>query len=74
LGGGRFRRGPEASKAALAGLCGKAWGWGFHFVDAQVPTEHLERLGARMVSGEEFRARLERAMEDATRVGRWDRG
>lgn len=66
-----FTRVPDASKAAFAALCGKAWGWGFHFIDAQVPTAHLGRLGARLISRDEFRGRLGKAMVEATRVGSW---
>jgi len=64
-----FARVPDASKAAFAALCDKAWGWGFHFIDAQVPTEHLERLGARLVVREEFLEWLAEAMADTTH--RW---
>lgn len=66
-----FTRVPDASKAAFAALCEKAWGWGFHFIDAQVPTEHLARLGARKVGRGEFRAWLRNAMEGTTQVGIW---
>lgn len=66
-----FARVPDASKAAFAALCKKAWGWGFHLIDAQVPTEHLVWLGARLVSRDEFRMQLRKAMEEATRVGVW---
>jgi leucyl/phenylalanyl-tRNA--protein transferase len=65
-----FARVPDASKAAFAALCEKAWGWGFHFIDAQVPTAHLERLGARMIRRDEFRRRLRAAMGE----GSWPRG
>jgi leucyl/phenylalanyl-tRNA--protein transferase len=65
-----FARVPDASKAAFAALCEKAWGWGFHFIDAQVPTAHLERLGARMIRRDEFRRRLREAMGE----GSWPRG
>lgn len=66
-----FARVPDASKVAFAALCERAWSWGFHFIDAQVPTEHLARLGARLVPRDEFRARLQRAMEVPGRVGPW---
>lgn len=66
-----FTRVPDASKAAFAALCGRAWAWGFHFIDAQVPTAHLERLGARLVGRGEFRTRLQRAMDVPGRVGAW---
>jgi leucyl/phenylalanyl-tRNA--protein transferase len=61
-----FTRVPDASKAAFAALCENVWSWGFHFIDAQVPTAHLGRLGARMLGREEFRGRLQRALEDSS--------
>lgn len=66
-----FARVPDASKAAFAALCVRAWDWDFQFIDAQVPTAHLERLGARLVGRDEFRARLQRAMQVPGRVGAW---
>jgi leucyl/phenylalanyl-tRNA--protein transferase len=66
-----FARVPDASKAAFAALCARAWDWDFQFIDAQVPTAHLARLGARLVTREAFRAQLRRAMEVPGRVGPW---
>ncbi len=62
---------PDASKAAFAALCAQAWAWGFAFIDAQVPTAHLARLGARNVSRDAFRRRLAEALEAPTRTGTW---
>ncbi len=36
----------DASKAAFAVLVEKLKAWGYAFIDAQVPTEHLKSLGA----------------------------
>jgi leucyl/phenylalanyl-tRNA--protein transferase len=66
-----FARVPDASKAAFAALCDKAWSWGFHFIDAQVPTAHLARLGAQNLGRDAFRARLRKALEEATHSGPW---
>ncbi|MFN8012184.1 MAG: leucyl/phenylalanyl-tRNA--protein transferase [Holophagaceae bacterium] len=66
-----FARVPDASKAAFAALCAQAWAWGFGFIDAQVPTEHLHRLGARDVPRDAFRKRLAQALEAPTRRGPW---
>ena len=60
-----------ASRAAFAELCRTAWDWGFHFIDGQLPNPNLEALGAVTLAREEFLARLERAMGEATRVGVW---
>ena len=60
-----------ASRAAFAELCRTAWGWGFHFIDGQLPNPNLEGLGARVVPREDFLARLARALEQPTRRGSW---
>lgn len=59
------------SRAAFAGLCRLAWGWGFDFIDGQVPNDNLMGLGARVVDREEFLGRLGRALEKPSRVGPW---
>ena len=38
-----------ASRAAFAELCRTAWGWGFQFIDGQLPNANLADLGARVV-------------------------
>jgi len=60
-----------ASRAAFAELCRTAWGWGFHFIDGQLPNPNLEGLGARVVSREDFLGRLALAMKQPTRRGPW---
>jgi len=61
----------EASRAAFADLLRVAWGWGFLFIDGQVPNPNLTGLGARTVSREAFLALLREAMEGPTRRGSW---
>ena len=41
-----FAKKSDASKVAFAVLIEKLKEWGYAFVDAQVPTEHLKSLGA----------------------------
>lgn len=48
----------DASKAAFAFLVEHLKVWGFEFIDAQVPTDHLKSLGAVEVSREYFLDRL----------------
>jgi leucyl/phenylalanyl-tRNA--protein transferase len=60
-----------ASRAAFAELCRTAWGWGFQFIDGQVPNANLAGLGARVVGREDFLERLARALEEPTRRGTW---
>ena len=60
-----------ASRAAFKKLCETAWGWGFHFIDGQLPNDNLRQLGARIVEREAFLERLESALRQATRKGSW---
>jgi len=62
---------PDASKAAFHALCGTVFGWGFHFIDGQLPNPHLLRLGARSVPRSEYLARLAAALDEPTRKGPW---
>lgn len=61
----------DSSKVALAGLVERLKGWDFELIDCQVGTGHLQRLGAREISGEEFSTRLAQAVARPSRVGRW---
>jgi leucyl/phenylalanyl-tRNA--protein transferase len=57
-----FHRRTDASKAAVAHLVERMRACGFQLLDAQVPTPHLERLGATFISRREYLRRLERAI------------
>ena len=65
---------PYASRAAFAELCRAAWGWGFAFIDGQVPNDNLAGLGARTLPREAFLERLRVALAAPTRRGTWDAG
>ncbi|MCK9373536.1 MAG: leucyl/phenylalanyl-tRNA--protein transferase [Sulfuricurvum sp.] len=58
-----FAKVSDASKVAFAVLIDHLKGWGYDFIDCQVPTEHLKSLGAKEVSREEFLNRLALANE-----------
>jgi leucyl/phenylalanyl-tRNA--protein transferase len=62
MGESMFHRVPDASKVALVHLADRLRGAGFTLLDAQVPTPHLERLGARTVRRSEYLRRLAAAM------------
>jgi leucyl/phenylalanyl-tRNA--protein transferase len=62
---------PDSSKVALAALVDRLKRWGFELIDCQVGTGHLQRLGAREISGEEFSARLAQAVGKTGRQGKW---
>jgi leucyl/phenylalanyl-tRNA--protein transferase len=49
---------PNASKLALIELCSVLSSMGFVFVDCQFHTEHLEKMGGRYISWEEYKKLL----------------
>ena len=61
----------DASKVAFVALAEKLAEWDYLFLDCQVHSEHLARLGAREWPRETFLAELEKALERPTRVGNW---
>ncbi len=66
-----FATEPDASKVAFATLLGNLIHWGFHFVDCQTKTDHLQRFGSVPWSRRNFLKALEKAQEMPTRQGRW---
>ena len=66
-----FHRRTDASKVALAVLVEKLRDWKFHFVDAQMTTEHLLGLGATEMSRRIFLRRLQSALRHPTKRGKW---
>ncbi|VEG90575.1 leucyl/phenylalanyl-tRNA--protein transferase [Legionella spiritensis] len=61
----------DASKIALYYLCQLLGQWQFDFIDCQLPTPHLQRLGARIVRRREFLQRLRHTLHHPTHVGTW---
>ncbi len=61
----------DASKVAFARLVSFAQMHGFHFIDAQQPTNHLYSLGARSMERGEFLSMLYKEDQSHTIVGRW---
>jgi leucyl/phenylalanyl-tRNA--protein transferase len=66
-----FSRSANASKAALAKLVDLMTALDFRFIDCQMRTEHLLRLGAREIPRARYLDELARALEAPTVVGRW---
>lgn len=66
-----FSKVDNASRAAFKKLCEVAWGWGFHFIDGQLPNDNLRQLGAQVVDRAEFLSRLETAEREASHQGSW---
>jgi leucyl/phenylalanyl-tRNA---protein transferase len=61
----------DASKVALATLVEKLKSWDFHFIDSQMTTEHMVKLGAKELPRRIFLKRLQSALRHPTRRGRW---
>lgn len=61
----------DASKIALYFLVQRLIEWGFHFIDAQVETEHLKRLGAKLIPRHDFLISLILALKFKTIQGKW---
>lgn len=61
----------NASKVALAALCGYLKANGFDFIDCQVASAHLIMLGAREIPRHLFLRALEKSLQKPTMRGRW---
>jgi leucyl/phenylalanyl-tRNA--protein transferase len=61
----------DASKVALATLVEKLNSWDFQFIDSQMTTEHMVRLGAKELPRRIFLKRLQSALRHPTKRGRW---
>ncbi|MDE2196759.1 MAG: leucyl/phenylalanyl-tRNA--protein transferase [Gammaproteobacteria bacterium] len=66
-----FSRRPDASKMALACLARQLQAWDFGFIDCQVQSAHLMRLGSAAIPRHEFLARLEQFARLPGRPGPW---
>jgi leucyl/phenylalanyl-tRNA--protein transferase len=66
-----FHRKSDASKVALAILVEKLQKWGFHFIDSQMTTEHMIRLGAKEIPRRIFLKKLQSALRHSTKRGKW---
>jgi len=61
----------DASKVALSALVDRMLEWEFLMIDAQQKTRHLQSLGARAISRNEFLQKLELAINHETKRGKW---
>ncbi|RPJ74844.1 MAG: leucyl/phenylalanyl-tRNA--protein transferase [Desulfobacteraceae bacterium] len=66
-----FSRRKDASKAALAALVAHVQPLGLHFIDCQVTTGHLMRLGAREIPRRQYLRELKQALTAPTFAGCW---
>ena len=63
----------DASKVALVALVEQLRKWNFHFIDCQVPSDHLYRMGAKAIPRHQFLRQLSKAIEYPTKKGLWHR-
>ncbi len=62
---------PNASKIALKALSDVLKAKNYKFIDCQVPTPHLQSLGAELIDRDIFLDQLELALEDGGDIGSW---
>ncbi len=68
-----FHHVTNASKVALYHLVEKLNIWGFHIIDAQVYTNHLESLGGEMIPRRQYIQILEKALLIEDNTGSWEK-
>ncbi|WP_292655413.1 leucyl/phenylalanyl-tRNA--protein transferase [Nitratifractor sp.] len=66
-----FSRTRDGSKIALKALSDVLRGKGYDFIDCQVVSDHLVRLGAVAVPRQQFLEELEAALSSAPELGSW---
>jgi leucyl/phenylalanyl-tRNA--protein transferase len=66
-----YSHAPDASKIALVHLAQIATSHGIDFIDCQLPTEHLSRMGAIDISRKAYLAILENALKENDRTEHW---
>ncbi|WP_420827476.1 leucyl/phenylalanyl-tRNA--protein transferase [Nitrosophilus alvini] len=67
-----FSKMSDASKTALVHLCLLAKKWKFDFIDCQIPSDHLKRMGAVEISRDRFLDELEIALNKPGKIGNWN--
>ena len=66
-----YSHAPDASKIALVHLAQIANSHGIDFIDCQLPTKHLSRMGAIDISRKAYLAILENALKENDRTEHW---
>lgn len=69
-----FTRVSDGGKVALVSLCRVLSSWAFPLLDAQVPSGHLEHMGAAIISRERFLALQAPLLEQPGLRGAWTTG
>jgi leucyl/phenylalanyl-tRNA--protein transferase len=66
-----FSRETDASKVAFVHLVRQLERWGYAFIDCQISSAHLFSLGAEEIRRHDFMTRLQQALKQPERSGRW---
>lgn len=66
-----FSHATNGSKIAMAWLLAQLKAWQFDFLDCQMPTDHLLRLGAETLPRKRFLLQLAASQRAATALGPW---
>jgi leucyl/phenylalanyl-tRNA--protein transferase len=61
----------DTSKIVFYHLCQKLIAWNFNFIDCQLPTHHLQSLGAKIISRKAFLKLLKKTLKYPTKQGIW---
>ncbi|KTD03503.1 leucyl/phenylalanyl-tRNA--protein transferase [Fluoribacter gormanii] len=67
-----FHKMTDASKIAFYYLCRTMNEWNYDFIDCQIPTTHLQSLGAKIIDRREFLHMLYQSLEHPTKKGSWN--
>ncbi len=67
-----FHTKPNASKFAFIKLVELLKKNNFHFLDAQIHTEHVESLGGKNISRKKFITKLNEALTHDSWIGKWE--
>lgn len=62
----------NASKVAFYHLVKRCLEWDFDFIDSQIPTKHMKRLGGVEVSRKDFLESLSKTLRRDTKMGPWE--
>ena len=66
-----FHTETDASKVAFSYMAFQIKKWGFTLLDCQVPNPHLVSLGCSELSREAYLQRLNKALNDSPKTGKW---
>lgn len=66
-----FHKMTDASKMAFYFLSKTMEAWHFDFIDCQLPTNHLQSLGAKIIKRKKFLQMLHQSLKFPSKIGSW---